>query len=84
MRFYIKKSKNNNYIQKLLIYLEYEHTFFKNILNKIFKLLLIMANEFKDFLMTQKTSKKIVGFGCPARFSTITNFINIDKSLIPM
>ena len=32
----------------------------------------------------RKSRKNIVGYGCPARFATITNFADIDPSLLPV
>lgn len=41
------------------------------------------VEEFKEQLdFAKKNGKKVVGYGCPARLSTITNFGNIDSSLI--
>lgn len=84
LRFYIQNKKSiKNHYEKLL---NDENIFFKNIFKSNFKeKVLREANNFKKFLTDNKNQgKKIVGFGCPARFSTITNFINIDQNLISL
>ena len=84
LRFYIQNKKSiNNSHNKIL---NDENIFFENIFKSNFKeKVLREAQNFKNFLIdNNKQGKKIVGFGCPARFSTITNFINIDKNLISL
>ena len=83
LRFYISKSKEtSNEIEHLL---EQESKFFKsNINNKFQSLAINEADKLKKFLKNKKKEgKKVIGFGCPARFSTITNFVNIDSELLP-
>tara|TARA_Y100000022_G_scaffold143801_1_gene125568 strand:- start:95 stop:1291 length:1197 start_codon:yes stop_codon:yes gene_type:complete len=83
LRFYISKSKEtSNKIEHLI---EQESKFFKRNLNNKFKSLAINeADKLKEFLKNKKREgKKVIGFGCPARFSTITNFVNIDSELLP-
>ena len=62
-----------------------ESNFFKsNLNNKFQKLARNEADKLKKFLKNAKNEgKKVIGFGCPARFSTITNFANIDSELLP-
>lgn len=82
LRFLIKNNKNIENISKNK--LDEETTFFENIFKSSFnKKVLEEANIFKNFLIESKAQgKKVVGYGCPARFSTITNFLDIDESLI--
>ena len=41
------------------------------------------AKKLKKFLVEQNNhGKSVIGFGCPARFSTITNFLDIGPELI--
>lgn len=40
--------------------------------------------QLKNFLLTLSTQEtKVFAYGCPARLSTITNFADIDRTLIP-
>ena len=82
LRFYIKKIKNQKSNQDL--FFEKEFNYFRkesitNYQNKITQL----SISFKKFLEDCKfKKKKVAAFGCPARFSTITNFADIDRDLI--
>lgn len=84
LRFIISKNKypSNPYVEKLL---KNEDIFFKQIFKSSFQNIAFKeAQKFKDYLILQNDhKKKVIAFGCPARFSTLTNFINIDSSLLP-
>jgi len=83
LRFYISKlKKTSDKIEELI---KSESNFFKsNLNNKFQKLARNEADKLKKFLKNAKNEgKKVIGFGCPARFSTITNFANIDSELLP-
>ncbi len=84
LRFFISKEKFN-LSQDLQYFLNEEDKFFKNFFkNDYQKIAQHEATRLKNFLIKLKEQgDKVIGFGCPARFSTITNFINIDKSLLP-
>lgn len=84
LRFIISKNRypTNPYVEKLL---KNEDNFFKQIFKSSFQNSAFKeAQKFKDYLILQNDlKKKVIAFGCPARFSTLTNFINIDSSLLP-
>ena len=83
LRFYIRNTQDNSSIIEKLINLEKEY--FKNILSQNFHdTSLSEANKLKDFLVNLKNNKKkVIGFGCPARFATITNFADISLDTLP-
>ena len=82
IRIYIKKTKSVS--KKLINILNYENKFFKkNNLTIYFK---EFKSEINNLLQNLKLFKKnkveVIGYGSPARLSTITNFANIKKNLI--
>lgn len=82
VRIFIRKNGINS--NKLKKFLDYEKKFFQinNLLKffKKFKLeVKILTKELNNF---KKKEILTIGYGCPARLSTITNFGNIGKDLI--
>ena len=79
LRFYICKTNNNSSSIEKSIKLEKEY--FLNILSQNFhNKSLSEANKLRDFLVNLKrNNKKVIGFGCPARLATITNFADISQ-----
>ena len=84
LRCFIKNSKNYKKTKRCIKILNDESktlntSLFSIFKNKIFK----EAKELKNKLeKINKEGKNIIGYGAPARVSTITNFANIDSKLI--
>ena len=83
LRFYICNTDNNSLSIEKSIKLEKEY--FDNILSQNFhNKSQLEANKLRDFLINLKSNnKKVIGFGCPARFATITNFADISSDILP-
>ena len=82
IRIYIKNIKTDS--KKLINLLNYENKFFKkNNLTMYFKKFKSEINNLLENLKLYKKNKmEVIGYGSPARLSTITNFANIKKNLI--
>ena len=84
LRFYIRNTKK--YIKtnrcKKILKSEYSNLNYKKFID--FKKNIVEKSlDFKSKLIKFKNQKKfVIGYGAPARVSTITNFSNIDKGLI--
>ena len=83
MRFFIQKNQSLNFsvVERLI---KKEKIFFESLFIKNFNAIALRyTQKLKNFLVKQsKNNKKVIGYGCPARFSTITNFANINKDLL--
>jgi len=83
LRFYISKNPKD-LDGSLTKSLTEESLYFKDLFKTNFQDLAFDAasNLKKELIKLRDNKKKVIAFGCPARFSTITNFVDIDKSLI--
>ena len=83
LRFFISFKKENEEI--INHYISKEKNYFKELLKDNFQIKsLNEAKNLKNFLIEmKKLKKKSIAFGCPARFATITNFIDITPDLLP-
>lgn len=83
LRFFIQKNQSLNFsvVERLI---KKEKIFFESLFIKNFNAIALRyTQKFKNFLVKQSyNNKKVIGYGCPARFSTITNFANINKDLL--
>lgn len=84
LRLYIKNIKNIKMTSRCKKILETENKYLNiNILNAIENKINKETKLFKKKLhQYKKDNKKIIGYGAPARVSTITNFANIRPNLI--
>ena len=84
LRFFIQKNQSLNFsvVERLI---KKEKIFFESLFIKNFNAIALRyTQKFKNFLVKQsQNNKKVIGYGCPARFSTITNFAKINKDLLP-
>ena len=84
LRCFIRKNKKYKISNRCIKILKSEKKFLNNsTLTKFNKKILEESIKFKKRLINYKNqSKKIIGYGAPARVATITNFSNINGELI--
>lgn len=84
LRLYIKNKKNIKKTKNCKKILDIENKFLRTKMLKLIRKKInsetkIFKNKLKKY---KKNNKKIIGYGAPARVSTITNYGRIDSSLI--
>ena len=84
LRFYIKNSLNCKITKRCENILNNEKQNLNLQTFKVFNKKIYQDSKyFKDQLIKfKKNNKKVIGYGCPARVATITNFSKIDSELI--
>ena len=84
VRCYIRNNKYQKKTEKLVNFLNNEKTYLN--LHELKKFNLKIRKESDKLFNTLKSfklsNKRVIGYGAPARVSTITNYTNIDNTLI--